>query len=186
MYHWQDFVLAISILGFNIALIPSIVSKHKPHVSTGVLTVIFQLSAFVVFVSLSLWYSAAMSFLNAILWTVLVIQKLTDSKAMKQPQRGSAVLKVILILIILSVVGFGTWYVYQSSQDGTNVHQKNPGTPQNGSPKSKPTVKPVTYQNGKVVPVSSQARAKVAGYYCPSWDAKPGENSTDICVSLDK
>jgi hypothetical protein len=76
-HHWQDFVLSICILGFNIALIPTLVSKHKPHAITGVITVIFQLAAFAVYVSLHLWYSAAMGLLNALLWTAIVIQKVT-------------------------------------------------------------------------------------------------------------
>jgi cytoskeletal protein RodZ len=44
---------------------------------------------------------------------------------------------------------------------------------------------PVTYEHGKVVPTDSQARAKAASYYCPSWDAAPGSYSTDECVTLD-
>jgi K+-sensing histidine kinase KdpD len=83
-HHWQDIVLAISILGFNIALIPTIFHKHKPHPSTGILTALFQLSALVVYISLSLWYSAAMSLLNAALWTVLVVQKLNSPKTAKR------------------------------------------------------------------------------------------------------
>lgn len=85
-HHWQDVVLAISILGFNFALLPTIFTKHKPHATTGILTALFQLSALIVFVSLSLWYSAAMSLLNASLWIVIVIQKLksTEPKATKQ------------------------------------------------------------------------------------------------------
>jgi len=79
-HHWQDIVLAVSIFGFNIALIPTIFSKHKPHASTGILTALFQLLALVVFISLSLWYSATMSLLNAILWTVIVVQKLNSTK----------------------------------------------------------------------------------------------------------
>jgi hypothetical protein len=79
-HHWQDVVLAITILGFNLALLPTIFSRHKPHASTGILTALFQFSAFVVYCSLSLWYSAAMSILNATLWTVLVAQKLHGTK----------------------------------------------------------------------------------------------------------
>jgi hypothetical protein len=79
-HHWQDFVLAICILGFNIALIPTIFSKHKPHASTGMLTALFQLAALVVYLSLSLWYSAAMSLLNAVLWIIIVMQKLNQAK----------------------------------------------------------------------------------------------------------
>jgi hypothetical protein len=83
-HHWQDIVLAISILGFNIALLPTIFSKHKPHATTGILTAFFSLSAFVVFVNLSLWYSASMSLLNASLWSFIVYQKVSLSKKAKR------------------------------------------------------------------------------------------------------
>jgi hypothetical protein len=53
-HHWQDFVLAICILGFNIALLPTIFSRHKPHASTGILTALFQLSSLVVYISLTI------------------------------------------------------------------------------------------------------------------------------------
>lgn len=76
--HWQDLVLSTCILGFNIALVPTLLSKkHKPHASTGIITAIFQLAAFSVYLSLHLWYSASMAVLNAVLWIVLAIQKLT-------------------------------------------------------------------------------------------------------------
>lgn len=86
-HHWQDVVLAISILGFNLALLPTIFSKHKPHASTGIFTVLFQLSILVVYISLSLWYSAAMSLLNATLWAVIVVQKLNGTKPRATPKK---------------------------------------------------------------------------------------------------
>jgi predicted membrane protein len=83
-HHWQDIVLAISILGFNLALIPTIFTKHKPHVTTGILTAVFQSSALVVFISLSLWYSAIMSFINAALWILIVVQKMNEPKLVRK------------------------------------------------------------------------------------------------------
>lgn len=73
--HWQDLVLSTCILGFNLALIPTLLSKkHNPHVGTGVMTASFQLIAFVVYINLHLWYSASMGLLNAVLWAVIVVQ----------------------------------------------------------------------------------------------------------------
>ena len=39
---------------------------------------------------------------------------------------------------------------------------------------------------GEPVPAESQAEARRLGYYCPSWDAKPGQVAPDICLKLDK
>lgn len=80
---WQDVLLSACILGFNIALLPTLFSRHKPHASTGIMTAFFQLVAFVVYISLSLWYSAIMAMINAILWTIIVIQKIMQHKKTK-------------------------------------------------------------------------------------------------------
>jgi hypothetical protein len=83
--HWQDLVLSTCILGFSLALIPTLLSKkHNPHASTGIMTALFQLVAFTVYISLHLWYSAAMGLLNAILWTVIVAQSVTALKSSKR------------------------------------------------------------------------------------------------------
>jgi hypothetical protein len=39
---------------------------------------------------------------------------------------------------------------------------------------------------GMKVPAAYQSKAMKLGYYCPSWDAKPGEISSEICIPLDK
>lgn len=80
MHHWQDLVLSISLLAFNVALIPSVIGKHKPRLATSLLTAAFLLPEVVVFVSLSLWYSLAMTVLNALLWTTLAIQRYMQSQ----------------------------------------------------------------------------------------------------------
>lgn len=75
MHSWQDVVLAISVLAFNVALVPSLVGKQKPRVATSVLTAAFLIPELVVFISLSLWYSFTMTAINATFWTVLAIQR---------------------------------------------------------------------------------------------------------------
>ena len=83
MNNWQDIVLAVSILAFNIALIPTVLGKSKPALSTCVITLAFLLAVVTVYVSLALWYSAVMSFINASLWAVIGVQKLIIIKASK-------------------------------------------------------------------------------------------------------
>jgi hypothetical protein len=75
MHTWQDIVLAISVLAFNIALLPSLFGKQKPRIATSLLTALFLIPEVVVLFSLSLWYSFAMALLNAILWSTLASQR---------------------------------------------------------------------------------------------------------------
>lgn len=82
---WQDIVLSICILGFNIALVPTLLSKrHNPHAGTGIMTALFQVVAFFVYLTLHLWYSAAMGLLNAILWGIIVLQSLAAHPSAKR------------------------------------------------------------------------------------------------------
>lgn len=80
MHQWQDYVLAISYIVFNIALIPSIIGHDKPNLKTSIITATFQVPCFVVYLSLSLWFSAALAALNFSLWATLAIQKKTQLK----------------------------------------------------------------------------------------------------------
>ncbi len=75
MHHWQDWVLSVSVLAFNLALIPSLIGAQKPRITTSVLTALFLLPEVVVFATLRLWYSLAMTTVNACLWTALAIQR---------------------------------------------------------------------------------------------------------------
>ena len=80
MHSWQDLVLATSYIVFNAALIPSILGKDKPALKTSIITATFQIPCFVVYVSLSLWFSAALAALNFTLWTILASQKITSTQ----------------------------------------------------------------------------------------------------------
>lgn len=84
MHHWQDFVLSLCILCFNIALLPTLLSRHKPHVTTGIITAAFQIVAFSVYATLHLWYTGSMCLVNSLLWTIIVIQKLEMDKRPKR------------------------------------------------------------------------------------------------------
>lgn len=79
MIQWQDLVLAICVLAFNIALVPSVIGKDKPRISTSLMTFVFLLPQAYVFLTLSLWYSFIMSATNAILWFILAIQKVRQN-----------------------------------------------------------------------------------------------------------
>jgi hypothetical protein len=80
MNNWQDIVLSISVLAFNVALLPSLVGTQKPRIATSFLTALFLIPEVIVFFSLSLWYSFAMALLNAILWAALAIQRYAQVK----------------------------------------------------------------------------------------------------------
>ena len=71
---WQDFVLATSTLAFNIALLPSVLSKHKPALGTCVLTAIFLTANVTAYFTLHLWYAAVMASINLALWVTLLVQ----------------------------------------------------------------------------------------------------------------
>lgn len=72
---WQDIILAMCLFAFNTALVPSLFGKQKPRLATSVITSLFVMPQMVVFFTLSLWFSLAMSTVNWLLWTILVIQK---------------------------------------------------------------------------------------------------------------
>ena len=83
MNNWHDVVLSVSVLAFNIALLPSLLGKQKPRVATSLLTALFIVPEIIVFFSLSLWYSFAMALLNAIFWSILAIQRYRQIKTNK-------------------------------------------------------------------------------------------------------
>lgn len=85
---WQDIVLSISFAVFNIALIPSVISKHKPAIGTSLLTTTFLIPGLIVYISLSLWYSAAMTLINIILWATLLIQKHNQLKEKEDKEKS--------------------------------------------------------------------------------------------------
>lgn len=75
MYNWQDWVLALTVVVFNVALLFSVRGVDKPSLVTSLLTGGFMIPQAIVFFSLSLWYSFIMACINVGLWMILAFQK---------------------------------------------------------------------------------------------------------------
>ncbi|HVT01364.1 MAG TPA: hypothetical protein VHE53_03990 [Patescibacteria group bacterium] len=71
---WQDFVFTLGNFVFIAALIPSITSKNKPAIGTSFLTGLTVLIFSIVYTTLNLWFTAAITFATSIMWFTLVFQ----------------------------------------------------------------------------------------------------------------
>jgi hypothetical protein len=85
-----------------------------------------------------------------------------------------ALILIVCALVVLGVIVFSS----KSKPKATSSHTS--------TPISKPTTTNILTAGGQPVPKAWQAKAKALGYYCPSWDAQPGQISSDICLPLDK
>ena len=72
---WQDSVLTGGTIIFIVALIPSVLGKDKPAVSTSLPTACVLTVFVVVYASLSLWFAAIANSFTATLWFILALQK---------------------------------------------------------------------------------------------------------------
>lgn len=79
--HWQDIVLTGGTIVFIIALLPSVLSKDKPAVSTSIMTGTVLIVFAYVYFTLSLWFSTLTTALTAALWFTLAVQKLRKSNS---------------------------------------------------------------------------------------------------------
>jgi uncharacterized protein with PQ loop repeat len=82
---WQDTALTIAVLFLNYALIPQIIKTHKTKkalisIQTATITAIGMATISITYLSLNLFYGAAMNAIAAILWAVLLIQSITYKK----------------------------------------------------------------------------------------------------------
>jgi threonine/homoserine/homoserine lactone efflux protein len=82
---WQDLVLTVGTFIFILALLPSILSKDKPALSssliTGAVLVIFVLT----YLSLSFWLTAFAVALNSLTWLTLAYQKYHATRKESSP-----------------------------------------------------------------------------------------------------
>jgi hypothetical protein len=76
MDNWQDIVIAVGSLVFAIALLPSVLGKDKPALSTSIMTGTVLVVFMLVYATLDLWYATFTTFLAAALWITLAVQKL--------------------------------------------------------------------------------------------------------------
>jgi type VI protein secretion system component VasF len=72
---WQDYILTIGSLVFSIALVPAIIAREKPPLSTSVPTFFFLYLFCFIYATLHLWMSSFTSALTATLWLILAIQR---------------------------------------------------------------------------------------------------------------
>jgi len=75
MHHVQDLILTVGSLIFVVALIPSVLSEHKPALSTSASSGIVLFIFAGVYISLHLWFTAISTSLTGTLWIILAIQK---------------------------------------------------------------------------------------------------------------
>lgn len=83
--HWQDIVFSIGQWIFIVALIPSVLSKDKPALSSSLLTGTVLAVFAVTYLSLSLWFSGATTILVSGMWFTLAIQKYRANRNIKSP-----------------------------------------------------------------------------------------------------
>ncbi|MCL5411436.1 MAG: hypothetical protein M1150_01685 [Patescibacteria group bacterium] len=72
---WQDFVLTGGSIIFILALIPTVLGKEKPALSTSVITGIVLLIYAFVQSTLSLWFTSVSSVVTGLVWLFLAFQK---------------------------------------------------------------------------------------------------------------
>ena len=80
MHRWQDIVIAVGSLIFAIALLPSVLSKHKPALWTSAMTGTVLVVFTITYATLSLLYATITTSFAALLWIILAIQKMLEPK----------------------------------------------------------------------------------------------------------
>jgi len=83
--HWQDIIFSIGSWIFAIALIPSILSKDKPALSSSLLTASLLTVYVPTYASLGLTVSAISGGSVALAWWILAYQKWQSNKNRPKP-----------------------------------------------------------------------------------------------------
>lgn len=77
---WQDYVLTATEVFFCITLIPLLLAKEKPPVSSSVMTGGALLVSAAVFFTLHLWIAGASQTIVGLQWLWLAMQKIRQSR----------------------------------------------------------------------------------------------------------
>lgn len=72
---WQDIIPIVGNIIFTVALIPSIVSKHKPHRWSCAMTAGVLLMYVVTFWTVTMWYWSLATLATATAWIILLVQR---------------------------------------------------------------------------------------------------------------
>jgi len=73
---WQDWIFGVGTIIFSIALIPSVLGKEKPAISTSLSTGITLMIFAFAQATLFLWFACIASILAGFLWLTLAVQKI--------------------------------------------------------------------------------------------------------------
>ncbi len=82
---WQDWVLALSNVILGLSLIPTIRSHDKPALSTGIITTVLVGVVAATMLTMELWLTAAITFVNSGAWGVITVQKVQQIRARHHP-----------------------------------------------------------------------------------------------------
>ena len=74
--HWQDIVFSLGSIVFGIALIPAIVEKQYPPISTCIMTSIMIIMYSLADITLDLWFSAIAGIISATIWIMMGIKQI--------------------------------------------------------------------------------------------------------------
>lgn len=80
---WQDWILSVGQIFFIVALIPSVVSNHKPAFSTSVMTGTILAVFGLTYATLELALSSIVALTVAALWYVLAYQKYKQMRGLR-------------------------------------------------------------------------------------------------------
>lgn len=77
---WQDTVIAICQLAFFPSMLPTLLGKDKPALTTSVLNACIVAIITGCFFTMQLWFSFVTGCITACIWAILALQKHTSSK----------------------------------------------------------------------------------------------------------
>jgi type III secretory pathway component EscU len=72
---WQDTVIALCQLAFLPSMLPTLMGKDKPALTTCILNACIVSVIVICFVTLELWFSVITGMLTASIWATLAVQK---------------------------------------------------------------------------------------------------------------
>lgn len=76
---WQDIVFSLGSIVFTMALVPAIIRKRYPPISTCVLTATMLIVYAVTDATLGLWFSTITTIASSIIWMVMGVKQINKN-----------------------------------------------------------------------------------------------------------
>ena len=103
--HWQDIVFAVGSIVFTIALVPAIIKRKYPPISTCILTG-FMIGIYAATdLTLQLWLSAISSVISALLWIWMGVKQIYERNDYEDTK---LILKLDLFTYLTSLIGLAS------------------------------------------------------------------------------